>query len=464
MTVQTLLAYLLGSRPAIERVVADPWAVGVGLALVLSAGLARSYRSRDLARQPWHLVLPLAAALVLSLLLYGVVAARLAVIGAAPGLAGLRSVAALVLLTAPLAWLYAIPFDRSLPWPRAVRARLITLGVVAVWRVALVVRAMAVLLDDRLGVALCLVLLVADAVTLTALAVLSIQAHPARPNRQTPMLIHLMGGIEPVTTPPLEQRLTARITTGVAIAGGLSLLVWIMGAFGPEVSADHWQRLLDHPESAGSPAGALWLLAGGAIVLFGGLLPWAQRRPRLRSRVEALLARGEIVAALRLMSAHTPADFPAGWQPPPFKDFRDPPELLRILELTLLEPAAEWVRSAYRERLRAYLAEPLWYWHYDTDLERLATLLGKLPEGPQLARFLLSAVQAWKDRLRNDGLGVRFRREQKDFEGNLWMLPLWPEPEPTERRGEIVAGLERLAQTDGQQAERAGSGREPPTM
>ena len=60
MTAQTLLPYLVGDRGAIEQVASDPWALGVGLALLPSAGLARCYGSRDLRRRPWHLLLPLA--------------------------------------------------------------------------------------------------------------------------------------------------------------------------------------------------------------------------------------------------------------------------------------------------------------------------------------------------------------------------------------------------------------------
>jgi hypothetical protein len=391
MDVLTVLAYLLGSRSAIERVAADPSAVWVGLALVASAGLARSYASRDLRRQPWHLALPIAAALGLSLLLAGLIEARLAYLGEAPPFpAALRSLAALVLLTAPLAWLYAIPFHRFLPWPRAVRARLLTLGVVAAWRVALVSRAVAVLLDDRLLTALCLVLLVCDGVALAGLLVTA-QRGAAVPET-TPILAGVMGGITAQEAPAPERRLLEGVSCSVALAGVLSLPLWIAGVANLDASARNWRSLLSGSGSWPAPTPGVWIFAAAPSVGFLALLPWTQRGPRLRTRVEALLKRGQVAEAFRLMSAHRREDFPPGWSPAPEGRFREPPTLLDVLDEALGLPADSWVRQAYLERFRFFLSEPLWYWYYDRDLEQVAGLLARLEEGPILARQLLDSV------------------------------------------------------------------------
>src|SRR5262245_50022934 len=100
MSVATLLAYLAFDRQAIERLAADPWAVWVGLALVPSAGLARSFDTKDLRRQPWQLLLPFVAAGVLSLALHLAVSATLALKGSTPPpfLASYRSLLGLFLL------------------------------------------------------------------------------------------------------------------------------------------------------------------------------------------------------------------------------------------------------------------------------------------------------------------------------------------------------------------------------
>src|SRR5260370_18493970 len=107
MSLLTVLVYRVGDRGAIERIAADPWAVWVGLAFLLSTGLARGYDTRDLLGQPWHLALPLAASLVLSSFLFGALYIILLAKGAGPPplLPGYRSLLALFLMTAPRACL-----------------------------------------------------------------------------------------------------------------------------------------------------------------------------------------------------------------------------------------------------------------------------------------------------------------------------------------------------------------------
>src|SRR5262249_5601698 len=159
--------------------------VWVGLALLPSAALARCYASRDLRAQPWHLLLPLAASLVLSLALCGVLYARLAVgqVEAPPFPAGHRSLLGLFLLPAPLSGLYALPCDR-LDARRAVRLRLAALGLVAAWRVALMSRAVGVLLDGHFAAAFLLVMLVADGALVLGLL---LTARGPGVGRSTPM-------------------------------------------------------------------------------------------------------------------------------------------------------------------------------------------------------------------------------------------------------------------------------------
>jgi hypothetical protein len=444
MSVLTILAFLFGSRNAIERVVADPWAVWVGLALVLSAGLARSYRTRDLCAQPWHLVLPVVVSLLLTLLLYAMLAVKLTGANGGPAFApGLRSVAAVVFLTAPLAWLYAIPYERFLSWPRAVRARLLTLAIVATWRVALTVRALAVLLDDRLALALCLVLTVTDALALAGLILPAVvRAATSRPRGlATPMLLGVMSGIDARAEPSHEpgRDLVRFWTVVVALLGVVSLPAWIVGLDKLGASAARWQELLTMSGPASAPGVDVWILVAAPLVFFMVLLPWTQRRPRLRTRVEWLLRGGQEREALRLMSAHGAAAFPPGWIPPPEDDFRDPPRLLELVDAVTREPHADWVREVYVTRFRGYLSDLLWYWFYDEDLEKVVAILSRLPDGPDLARRLLAEVPAFEAKARLLARLGGLPGEEPDAPH------LHPEPQTTERRPAIVAELESLA-------------------
>ncbi len=142
MVLRTLLLYWLGSRQAILTIAADRRAVGLGFLFVLSAGFAREYDGKDLLHEPWHLLLPVGASLLTSFLLFcltwGIAKARGA--QGPPFFTAYRMFLGLFWMTAPLAWLYAIPYERFLSAPDAMSANLWTLGVVSAWRVFLMVR------------------------------------------------------------------------------------------------------------------------------------------------------------------------------------------------------------------------------------------------------------------------------------------------------------------------------------
>ncbi|MEI4896505.1 hypothetical protein Q8G71_35005, partial [Klebsiella pneumoniae] len=77
----------------------------------------------------------------------------------------------LLWLTAPLAWLYAIPYVRFLSPGAATSANLWTLACVAAWRVVLMMRVDSAVTGRGVESALFLVMAFADAVALAAVAV-----------------------------------------------------------------------------------------------------------------------------------------------------------------------------------------------------------------------------------------------------------------------------------------------------
>ena len=110
--VGTLARYLAGGREAILTIASSRHALWLGLLFVLSAGFAREYDGEDLLHEPGHLLLPLGASLVSSLLLFGVLSLGRATEEGEPPW-GLRYLSFLGLfwMTAPLAWLYAVPYE-----------------------------------------------------------------------------------------------------------------------------------------------------------------------------------------------------------------------------------------------------------------------------------------------------------------------------------------------------------------
>jgi hypothetical protein len=110
----TIAAYLIGRRQAITYVACCPQGIGIGAVLVLSAGFACEYDGEDLLHEPWHVLIPFAASVVKSFVLYCLM--RIFAAGRAKNLPtfvrGYPDFLSLYWMTAPRAWLYAIPFER----------------------------------------------------------------------------------------------------------------------------------------------------------------------------------------------------------------------------------------------------------------------------------------------------------------------------------------------------------------
>ena len=171
MGIRTLLRYLIGDRSAILDIAASRRALWVGALFVLSAAFARDYDGEDLVHEPWYLVIPFGASILSSYFLFTFSYLKVSTPDRGPRsfLAAYRSFLILFWMTALLAWLYAIPYERLLTPAQATAANLWTLGLVAVWRVALMVRVVSVLMGYTAVRAFFLVMAFADVVALLAL-------------------------------------------------------------------------------------------------------------------------------------------------------------------------------------------------------------------------------------------------------------------------------------------------------
>ena len=181
---------------------------------MLSAGFAREYDGEYLLAEPWHLLIPVAASLIgcasMTLLVWWL-ARRRDVHDVSYGTI-FRSFLNLYWMTAPLAWLYAIPFERFLSPADATTANLTLLGIVAVWRVTLMVRSVQVLLDTRWFAALVPVMLFSD-----VLAMIALYLMPA------PLFL-IMGGVR--LSESEDILLGFRMTVGLAVYG--TFLFWMI--------------------------------------------------------------------------------------------------------------------------------------------------------------------------------------------------------------------------------------------
>lgn len=118
-------------------------------------------------------------------------------------------------MTAPMAWLYAIPYERFLSPIDAVNVNLWTLALVAAWRVALMTRVIAVLYGVRAVAAFFIVMAFADLVLFVAM------------NMASTALINVMGGLQL----PERDALVVAITTNLVLLSVLTAPIWLLGAF-----------------------------------------------------------------------------------------------------------------------------------------------------------------------------------------------------------------------------------------
>ena len=303
MTPLTILRFLFGSRDAIERIAACRQAPWIGLLLVFSAALAREYDGQDLLHEPWHLLLPLAASLATSFVLYLLlrVMGSIRNAGLERGWSGYWSFLGLYWMTAPLAWLYAIPVERLLDAGDATRANLWLLAIVAAWRVALMVRVIAVVFRIPWFVALWPLLLFADVV-----AWLLAMAAPDP-------LIGVMSGVRPT----VSERIVSGATMSVMVLAIFSLPLWAVGTIVAIVWSPKWQCTLGEFASGNRVRISLWAAAIASLLVWLPILPQTQPVQQNRRQIEQLIRAGHVEQAMATLARCQRSDLPPHWDPPP---------------------------------------------------------------------------------------------------------------------------------------------------
>jgi hypothetical protein len=237
LPIRTLFEYLIGRREAVLDLASTPSALGVAALLVLSAALARNYDQRPLLLEPWRLLGPFVASLATSGVLFSVIY-WIAVLHhlARPGAVwAYRSFLTLYWATAPLAWLYGLPFERLLDPLSATAANLWVLGVVSAWRVALMVRVVSVLFSLRAIAAFPVVMVVADAIAWAALVFSPVT------------IIHVMGATDP------RAQLVSDVSLIILTLSTITFPVWlILAAWAAVTWRPSWSVLeLEPPRRAG---------------------------------------------------------------------------------------------------------------------------------------------------------------------------------------------------------------------
>jgi hypothetical protein len=372
MSIRTLLKYLVGNREAILQIGRTPGALWLGALFVLSAGFAREYDGKDLWAEPWHLAIPFAASLVTSFLLFLLVngVARARGVGLQPFWPAYRVFLSLYWMTAPLAWLYAIPVERMASAGEAMQANLWLLGTVAVWRVALMTRVVSVLYGASAWATLFPVMLFADSVALGVLFL-------------TPMpMFNIMGGVR------LSEREEVILTVVFffRIATFATWFVWFLGTMITLQGQRSWQYALAEARPVGAVNRSLWILGVCAIAVWLPLLPRTQPEQRLRHAVETDFSQRRIADAVGKMSAHRPDDFPPHWDPPPHVAYAEEGQLplLDVLEVAIDPAVPAWIQDLYADKLENQMRDWSWFENHRADLGQLLTVLKRMPRGREV--------------------------------------------------------------------------------
>ena len=345
--------FLIGRKDAILELAGSKGAIWLAAAFVMTAALARRYDQADLLAKPHVLLLPLVVS--------GVNASLLALYwrllrngrGRPRFLVEWRRVVTLFWMTAPLAWLYGIPWERMLDPVGAVWANVWSLLIVAAWRVILTARVLSVLGGISMTRCFAFLMVFADAV---AVVLMALAPKP---------MVSLMGGI---AHSPADA-LIAELDVQIMIVGILTFPVWLGFAL--------WALFAAAPRWTAVPQGRIhrnsWLAVAVVTVVFVVPMIWTQPEQRLATTVNRLLAEERATEAIDLVSAHQPADLPPGFDPRPRHwTGENSPRLWSVIVALGERPdTPDWVKELWYRKLRLELEAPRWV-SSDRESEDLA--------------------------------------------------------------------------------------------
>lgn len=367
------LLFLIGHRGAIERIAATRHAWIVGAILVLSAGIARNYDHLDLLREPEWFVGPFAASMVSIWFIFSCIKGPLKLVLAGPEGKQLGAFLTFAWMTAPCAWLYGIPVEAMTDIVTATKWNIAFLGIVSLWRVALMTRAVVVLTGVTHLRAFVLVLAPAAFEAMIGSVWKGMS------------LVQIMGGVR---LPPHSEML--RDATG--FVSGASFWIFVAAVAACWIVKGRAVRPLCREASASGRHGigtavvslALWIALA---------LPF-QPEVANKHRLEALVKSRDFPAAVEFAMSKSREEFPRIHHLPPEPAGWFPLDLLDALP----PDAPDWLRDEWYENAAASLVM-----RFTISDERWRSLKARHPA-------VLNAVSLHAELLRNQAeIGAKDR-------------------------------------------------------
>lgn len=384
------LKFLFGNRAAIRNMAQSSGAIWAGVALVVLTGIARNYDQTFITENPvmWmfgSLLFSFVSGSWLYVVLYGFFTRRemADADGVKPDFwSGWRSFMGLFWLTAPIAWLYAIPVERFCDSLLAAKLNITLLALVSLWRVLLMARVMQVVTSASFAMALVWVLFAA---ALEVCVVFFLGDGFGK------RLMAAMGGMR---NSPEEEILVSAMGTAFSFAFWTVPISFLLGLF--------WrtQRVLNAmPTSQPSPMP--WRTLGVLAVFWVAMAIVPQRELSNSVAVERLIASGESRAALDYLAARQPGDFaPDRVLPPkPYERefFSELPACFGVVRAD--DPL--WVRSHLMRRLNQMLSHYSPHWSRkssreslpeEMQIEQIASSIGNFGPDPGAMLQLLNGL------------------------------------------------------------------------
>ena len=305
ISASVILGFLLGQRSSIQRLLNSPNILWYATFLVFTAAVAREYDAVSLADRPWDLLGPFAASILLCTLIFVLVNICLAMAKRPSNklLADYKTFLSGYWLTAPLAWLYAVPIEIMADEVTSLRFNLTALSIVSIWRVLLFSRVLSIIYALPFLYALAWVLVPCMAIAFYFLV-----------SAILPM-VSIMGGIRMTQTQAI---LFAYQNSVLAIIFYSAVPVIIVCLYGIVRIRKTAKAANEKNQSAPQELKrTVWLVPIAALLALAGGAGFFQPRLWQAERIDGMLRQGEFAAAIEKLESSNRKDFPETWDPPP---------------------------------------------------------------------------------------------------------------------------------------------------
>jgi hypothetical protein len=349
---------LLGNRTSIVRFTHARQGLLLGAFFVAVAAFAREYDAVSLQHNFWDLAAPFAASLLLASVLFVFLSVGCVIDVRVKGGFTLDNYRRFVVgywATAPLAWLYAIPFETLLTEIDAVRANLCLLTIVSLWRVFLFPRIVSVCFDVPYTIALFWIGL--PCIIVAGLGLVRLQFD----------LIGVMGGLRLTDSETVVFQFREQVLQFLGFAFWATLLAWFASIF---FVATRKKQPTAETLAPSSIAVTTWLIPVPMILLLAAGLYRFQPSLANAAETDRLLKRGEFQEAVEWISAKGQLAFPVAWDPLPQIRVSDnvDPSIAELVDQLELVPAPPWITRLLLDRFpEIFLRQNNFYWSIDFD-------------------------------------------------------------------------------------------------